>query len=205
MFRSCGSIRTNGHIKKLKSHVLSNSGELDFINAHERKDETPMTIASCDRDILAGLDDEDAELQRLVLEGCSRTGESLHASRDRAPTKLLQTEIVLTVGVSLNGRFMVFTYACLIPLQEMARTTGEVYYDGFMVNMGVLDFKELAAGFKLCSVTGCSDGATAIERSYRGVSAECDWLSVLRFICKMHKAFRSIRRSVFVLHVYLRA
>ena len=183
----CLVIRSNGHIKQLKSYVVAKDGVLEFINAHERKDETPMTIASYDRDPLAGLEDADGKLQQLVLDGCVQS-DSLHAARDRAPTKLLQTEVYITVGVTLDSRFMVFTYACIIPLQEMARTTGEVYFYGFMVNMGVLDFERLSMGFKLASVTRCSDGASAIERSYRGVRKQCDWLCILRLICKMHKA-----------------
>lgn len=171
----------------MKEYVRSRNGTLDFINLAERKDETPMTFCSYDRDFLAGIDEADTDLMELILEGVQQGNSgAISAARDRAPAKLLNTELKLAIGFTVDGKFHVMSYDMIIPLQQMGRTTGECYYDAFIVNLGILNFTELAKGFSIATCTGCSDGASSIDRSFRAITKTIPWLTISRMWCRMH-------------------
>ena len=158
-----------------------------LLSVDERRDETPMPIVTVDDQCTLGLE-EFPEVQKALLE--MKRGSGLPTgARTRAPSKLLQTEMAITAMIKLGCRYISLVLTLLIPIQDMGRTTGEVYFLALQSILGMLDFKNLIEQFRFTQIASCSDGASAIERNRRALARHYPNISIWKELCRMHKAF----------------
>ena len=146
-------LRLDGSVRALKQEVVSHGGRLVSISLDEKRDETPMCIATIDY----------SAIEQLAESGLAEFAElkdfATPEGRDRAPSKLLRTQLGLTLLVYMQGRYITLSYDVITPLQSMGRTTGEVYFESLRVLMSIIEWDELSDGFEFKYFNKCSDGA----------------------------------------------
>ena len=185
MISSRGSRKCDEHgtLHAFVRDVLKQNGECLLLSVDERRDETPMNVVTVDDECLLGLFGEVAE----AVQEIGAESKMPAAARTRAPSKLLQTEMAITALAKLGTRYISLVLPLLIPIQDMGRTTAEVYFRAIQVILNIIEFKVLMQHFRRSQIVSCSDGASAIERNRRALAAHYPGISVWKEICRMHK------------------
>lgn len=157
-----------------------------------RYDETPMRLCVVDSEAMWRLPTpHGADAQGVMATFQS----AITTDRDSAVTKLLQTEYIVSVLVSVRGEFYNFTFRPMVPIQSLGRTTGEVYVKCLRETEKALGLHEFVPRFKRFQRCSCTDGDSAIAKAERTIERPLeDSQATLRTLCRVHRV-SSIRES----------
>jgi hypothetical protein len=144
-----------------------------------RCDESSMKLVTVDADFMFELPPEFSHLE-------AEWQKHMALARDVGPTKLLQTEIVVTIMVMLGGKYTIFSFPVLVPIQAMGRTTSSTYYLCLERTWRLVGIADLAFFFERVQRAFCSDGDGALERQDRAKCLEEPGVGNLRTTCTVH-------------------
>ena len=184
-------------LRSVLSAIISDcrrrGGRLVTFTTSVRYDETPMKLVVLDADNTWGLPSECFDTAKVSKDAWALIQERV---RDSAPTKLLQTEYVLTALIWLPqpNQHVLFTFLVVSPVQPMARATSNVYLAALARSEGMMAFDVLKKNFSRAQRLSSTDGDGAIARAERARMARCDE-ACLRTTCVLHKLC-AIRESV---------
>ena len=170
----------------LVKHVKSKGGHLQTLSLFMRCDETPMKLVTVDMDAVWGHVPEEFNAAVCASEDSSIRDLMELVSRASAPTKLLQTEYIVTALFSIGHQYHLVTFRCIPPVQALARTTSHVYFAALQQSETWLGLEQLKAEFDRAQRGSCTDGDGAIGRAERAHEAH-HGVASLRSLCVVHK------------------
>ena len=101
---------------------------------------------------------------------------------DAAPSKLVQTEFIISVLASKANTVLRLKLRCITPAMAIERTTSECYYSLNVRLLQYLKIEQERAKYERNNKSLCTDGDNAIDRAARALKLE-EKAAVLRTYC----------------------
>lgn len=144
--------------------VLNAGGELIMWSTFLRFDETPMKLVVVDSRIMK----EYRSLFRRTKKAWAEASAFIQRKlADKAPTKLLQTEVRYSLLVRIKNTFHAFRFHPIATLQPLARLTAETFYCALRLTEGRTLVEDLKGRFKHVQRWASTDNFGAIEKEER--------------------------------------
>ena len=164
--------------------ALAGKGSFDLLALFLRYDETPLPVICIDSHDVMGIPPEfrrgrarGRQFQRWLKDAC----------RDPAPAKLLQTEVVIAILVTLRGRRLAVGARPPVPWLALEKETTEVFWAAITYIEGIMGIRKLE---KLadCVFRGVgTDRFSAILKFERALNASRPEIILLHLTCFIHK------------------